>query len=91
MSLQAYPQFMERQHPAGYRQAEIQKLVHAINARENRLIIALPGMGASNLLRYLVTRPAWADRQVSFAYLNCAALGQCRDQGRFFEESPGSF
>ncbi len=49
-------------------------MARAIRARENRLILALPGMGVSNLLRFLVTRKDLFKRRVSFAYVDCDEL-----------------
>lgn len=80
----AYHQFLDRGHPDDYRQEEINLLVRAIRAKENRLVLALPGMGASNLLRFLVTRTHGLGGEINFAYLNCDALDDCLDiEGMF--------
>lgn len=80
-----YHQFIDRRHSDNYRSEEIQALVQAIRAKENRLVVGLPGMGMSNLLRFLVARPELVGRKVTFAYLNCDALDDCLDLSAFFE------
>ncbi len=79
-----YYNFMDRIHPKGYRQEEIEKLQHAIRAKENRLVIGIPEIGLSNLLRYLVMREDWPDHKVTFAYIDCGALRGCRDLDAFY-------
>jgi len=81
-----YHQFTDRLHPLGYRQAEIEALQQAIRATETRLVLGLPDVGLSNLLRFLITRPEWGDRQVIFAYLDCDGLADCLDRELFFAE-----
>ena len=81
----AYHQFMDRQHPKNYRRREVNALVQAIRARENRLLLGLPGMGMSNVLRFLVARADLTEREVTFAYLNCDALEEGPDSEAFFE------
>ncbi|MCB0210781.1 MAG: winged helix-turn-helix transcriptional regulator [Anaerolineae bacterium] len=83
---QPYHRFSDRQHPEHYRRAEIQALQQAIKAKENRLVLGLPDVGLSNLLRFLVTRTDWGERSVTFAYLHCGALGRCLDRDGFFNE-----
>jgi hypothetical protein len=85
-----YP-FADRWHPADYRQEEIQDLRRAIRAKENRLVLGLPGMGLSNLLRFLVTRTDWGDRNVTFAYLDCDTLDNYLDYDEFFGEIAHEF
>ncbi|MFQ5613138.1 MAG: hypothetical protein ACE5H9_13495 [Anaerolineae bacterium] len=82
----AYHQFLDRGHPDDYRREEIQALLQAIRARENRLVLGLPGIGVSNMLRFLVARPELAGRKATFAYLDCDALDDCLDRGVFFAE-----
>lgn len=83
---QPYHRFSDRQHPEHYRQTEIQALQQAIRAKENRLVLGLPGVGLSNLLRFLATRTDWGGRSVTFAYLHCGSLGSCLDRTEFFNE-----
>jgi hypothetical protein len=82
---------MDRQHPAHYRAEEMQELKRAIRRRENRLILGVPGVGVSNLLRFLVTRTDWDNRRVTFAYLICDALDDCLDHQKFFSEIARQF
>jgi len=84
-SSQAYYQFLDRQHPDNYRSQEVTALIQAIQARENRLVLGLPGMGVSNLLRFLVTRGDLAGREVTFVYLNCDTLEIGSDFDPFFD------
>jgi hypothetical protein len=86
-----YYRFADRWHPEDYRQEEIQDLRRAIRAKENRLVLGLPGMGLSNLLRFLVTRTDWGDRKVTFAYLDCNTLDNCQDYDEFFGEVAHEF
>ncbi len=86
---QTYHKFIDREHPDNYRQAEVQALVRAIRARENRLVLGLPGMGISNLLRFLVAKAGLVEPEVYFAYLNCDALDDCLDSETFFETIAG--
>jgi hypothetical protein len=84
----AYHQFLDQGHPKDYRAGQIKALARAIRARENRLILALPGMGVSNLLRFLVTRNDLFKRQVTFAYLDCDEFsdGPVFSFGAFFHK-----
>jgi serine/threonine protein kinase len=75
----AHYDFLDQGHPADYRHDEVQALIGAICARENRLAIGLPGMGVSNLLRFLVSRPGLFDCDVVFAYVNCDTLAEAAD------------
>ena len=85
-SAQNYYYFIDRQHPIEYRHKEIERLIQAIRARENRLLLGLPGIGMSNLLRFLVTRTELFERDVIFAYLNCDTLAEDKaDFETFFE------
>jgi hypothetical protein len=81
-----YHCFVDRWHPDNYRSEEIQALKRAIRAKENRLVLGMPDIGLSNLLRFLVTRADWDKRQVTFAYLDCDALNDCLDRAQFFAE-----
>ena len=69
-----YHPFMDRWHPDDYRFEEIQALKEAIRAKENRLVLSIPDIGLSNLMRFLVTRSDWGQRRVTFAYLDCDTL-----------------
>jgi hypothetical protein len=69
--VEPFYKFLDKGHPDGYRSEEIQRLVQAIRARENRLVLGLPGMGVSNLLRFLVARDHDFGCDVIFVYLNC--------------------
>jgi hypothetical protein len=82
---QAHYQFLDRQHPNNYRSQEVNALIQAIHARENRLVLGLPGMGVSNLLRFLVTREDLAGREVTFVYLNCDTIKIGFDFTPFFD------
>jgi serine/threonine protein kinase len=75
----AHYDFLDQGHPDDYRRGQVQALTQAIRARENRLVIGLPGMGVSNLLRFLVSRPSLCDCGVVFAYVNCEALANLAD------------
>ena len=77
--------FGDRARPETYRSKEIAALVQAIRSRENRLVLGLPGMGVSNLLRFLVTRRDLFEDGITFAYLNCDALDDCADTAAFFD------
>jgi hypothetical protein len=88
---QPYHSYVDRGHPNDYRQEEIGALKRAIRAKENRLVLGLPDVGISNLLRFLVTRVNWGDRHVTFAYLNCDALADCLDTDMFFAEITRQF
>ena len=81
-----YHIFVDRKHPDHYRQTEIQALKRAIRAKENRLVFGMPDTGISNLLRFLVTRTDWGERNVTFAYVDCDALDDCLNSEMFFEE-----
>jgi hypothetical protein len=94
----AYYGFLDKGHPDDYRREEILKLVRAVQARENRLVLALPGVGTSNLLRFLVskdsvleliTKDKIPERKVIFAYLDCDTLDDCADLEGFFEKIAG--
>jgi hypothetical protein len=77
---------LDREYPDHYRREEIQVLVKAIESRENRLVLGLPGIGKSNLLRFLVAKPSLVtSKTVTFIYLNCEALDNCLDHETFFE------
>jgi hypothetical protein len=91
MTQDAYYRFADGRHPDSYRQEQIQTLKQAILAKENWLVLGLPGMGVSNLLRFLVTRTDWGDRSVIFAYLDCDTLDDCRDSDVFFAEIAREF
>ena len=83
---QPHYQFLDRDYPDDYRREEIQVLVKAIESRENRLVLGLPGIGKSNLLRFLVAKPGLVmSKIVTFAYLNCEAMDNCFDHEAFFE------
>jgi serine/threonine protein kinase/DNA-binding XRE family transcriptional regulator len=71
--------FLDKGHPADYRRDEARALAQAIRARENRLVIGLPGMGVSNLLRFLVSRSDVFDQNVVFAYVDCDTLTEDAD------------
>jgi transcriptional regulator with XRE-family HTH domain len=78
--------FLDKGHPDDYRSEEIQKLALAIAARENRLVLGLPGMGISNLLRFLVARREEIfESNIVFAYLNCNMLDSDCSIETFFE------
>jgi hypothetical protein len=77
--------FLDKGHPEDYRRKEVQALVQAILARENRLAIGLPGMGVSNLLRFLVARAELFKRDAIFAYLDCDTLADASDLEAFFD------
>ena len=81
-----YHHFAERKHPDDYRQEDIQALKRAIRFKENRLVLGIPGVGLSNLLRFLVMQTDWGERTVTFAYLHCETLGDCLDHETFFAE-----
>ena len=87
----AYHQFQDRLHPDGYRQAQVQALIQALRARENRLLITVPGMGVSNLLRYFVARPSLLGLPASVAYINCNELGETLQPERLFAEAARQF
>jgi hypothetical protein len=87
----SYHHFVDRQHPDDYRQKEIRALTRAIRAKENRLVLGIPDIGLSNLLRFLVTRGDWGERNVVFAYLDCDALEDCLDPKIFFAEIAHQF
>ena len=87
----SYHRFVDRRHPDDYRQEEIQALKRAIRAKENRLVLGIPDIGLSNLLRFLVTRADWGERNVTFAYLDCDALEDCLDSEVFFAEIARQF
>ncbi len=83
---QPHYQFLDRERPDDYRRKEIQVLVKAIESRENRLVLGLPGIGKSNLLRFLVTRPSLVmSKLVTFVYLNCESLDNGLDPEAFFK------
>ncbi len=86
-----YYHFADKGHPDGYRREQIQVLMQAIQAKENRLVFGMPGMGLSNLLRFLVTRTDWGDRNVIIAYLDCDTLDDCLDSDVFFGEIAREF
>jgi len=71
---QAFHRYLDQYHSQGYRSKEINALVQAICARENRLVVGLPGFGVSNLLRFLVARRDLFKRRVTFAYVNGDSL-----------------
>lgn len=81
----AFSRSLDREYPDDYRREEIQKLIKAIHSKEHRLVLGLPGMGKSSLLRFLVTQEKLAGRDVTFVYLNCYALDNCVDLEVFFE------
>jgi len=87
----SYHRFVDRRHPDDYRQEEIQALKRAIRAKENRLVLGIPDIGQSNLLRFLVTRADWGERNVTFVYLDCDALEDCLDSEMFFAEIARQF
>jgi len=87
----SYHCFGDRRHPHNYRQEEIQALRRAIRAKENRLVVGIPDIGLSNLLRFLVARTDWGERNVTFAYLDCDALKDCLDIDMFFTEIARQF
>jgi hypothetical protein len=87
----SYHRFVDRIHPDDYRQEEVRKLKHAIRAKENRLVVGMPDIGMSNLLRFLVTRTDWGERIVTFAYVDCGALDDCFDSEIFFTEIARQF
>lgn len=82
---QSIHSFIDREHPDDYRREEVAALVRAIHARENRLVVGLPGVGVSNLLRFLVSRRAQVEAMaravagkpiaLTFAYAPCETLG----------------
>src|SRR5437016_4319032 len=76
--------FLDKGHPADYRSTEIQKLLQAIWSRENRLVLGLPGMGISNLLRFLVSKNHGLSHEVTFAYLDCDTVVDDQDLDAFF-------
>jgi hypothetical protein len=82
----AYHQYLDKGHPQDYRREEIKALARAIRARENRLVLGLPGMGVSNLLRFLVTREGLFERPVTFIYLDCDGLTGGPNFKVFYEE-----
>jgi hypothetical protein len=82
----AYHQYLDKGHPQDYRRKEIKALARAIRARENRLVLGVPGMGVSNLLRFLVTREGLFERPVNFVYLDCGGLSGSRNFKTFYEE-----
>jgi len=96
---QSYHAFLDRNHPDDYRREEVTALVRAIHARENRLIIGLPGVGASNLLRFLVVRRSLVKTLarnvagkpiiVTFAYAPCETLGDPHDLPALFDDIAG--
>jgi hypothetical protein len=79
-----FPQFMDKNHSEQYRRDKVNELIRAIHARENRLIVGLPGVGVSNLLRFLVVKKdlveglaqqiTGAPVKITFAYENCDTL-----------------
>jgi hypothetical protein len=78
--------FLDKGHPDHYRQEEIKMLAQAIRSRENRLVLGLPGMGVSNLLRFLVSRDNLIGRaEVTFAFLDCDTLGEGEGAEAFFD------
>ncbi len=83
--VQPHYHFLDREHPPSYRHTEMQNLIRAITARENRLVLRLPDLGTSNLLRMLVMQPELIERQVIFVYLTCEELSDGLDQENFFE------
>jgi hypothetical protein len=89
--LRAYHQYLDKGHPKDYRSEEVEALTKAIQAKENRLVLALPGMGVSNLLRFLVTREDLFDREVTFAYVNCDGMDDCLNLDKLFEEIARQF
>ena len=82
-----YHQFLDRRHPDHYRRHEVKALVQAVQARENRLLLELPGMGASNLMRFVASQ---ANRlfpmPTAVAYINCDALEGCQKTDLLFAE-----
>jgi hypothetical protein len=76
--------FLDKNHPQVYRRDKVNELTRAIHARENRLVVGLPGVGISNLLRFLVAKKdlmeglaqqiAEAPVKITFAYENCDTL-----------------
>src|SRR5262245_13410744 len=60
-------------------------LLGAILARENRLVLGLPGIGVSNLLRFLVAKDGLFERDVIFAYLDCDTLAGDQTPKAFFD------
>lgn len=66
-----YFKFLDKGHADHYRSEQIEQLAQAIRARENRLLEGLPGMGVSNLLRFLVARGAAIIPRAIFAYYDC--------------------
>ena len=77
-----YFTFLDKGHADSYRHTPIAQLARAIRARENRLVLGLPGMGVSNLLRFLVARGTAIVPQALFAYYDCDTL-----PGEDFEEA----
>lgn len=91
MDNEPYHHFGDRRHPDDYRKEEIEKLKRAIQATENRLVLSMPDVGLSNLIRFLVTRPGWGERKPIFAYLDCDALDDCLNREVFFAEIARQF
>jgi len=82
----SYYAFLDKGHPQDYRREESELLVQAIKARENRLVLSLPDMGVSNLLRCLVTRTVHLfEHGVVFVYINCNTLDGNSNADAFFE------
>lgn len=88
---QSYHRFVDRHHPDDYRKKEIQALRHAIRAKENRLVVGMPDVGMSNLIRFLVTGKDLGERRVTFTYVDCNALADCLDSEVLFAEIARQF
>lgn len=81
-----YFRFLDKRHADSYRSAEVANLTQAVEARENRLIVGLPGMGVSNLLRFLVARGGPRQHEVTYAYVDCRTLSDPLDAEALFEQ-----
>ncbi len=77
--------FDEKSFPESYRREQIALLQDAIQARESRLLIGLPQIGISSLLRFVATRLEWSGLRVHCAYVNCDAPTACADLDAFYE------
>ena len=83
----AYHQFLDRWHPDHYRQQEVVALTQAVQARENRLLLGLPGMGISNLMRFVASQShRLLSVPTAVAYINCDALEDCQNPTLLFTE-----
>lgn len=77
--------FDEKNFPQDFRKQEVAELQEAIRARESRLLIGVPQVGVSSLLRFVLERKRFGKLRVYTAYVNCASPAACADVDTFYE------